>query len=93
MKAAILLTQLLLNIETLEAFSPGLQRSVLTRQSKPSTSVFSQWDEEDSDTVADRKTFDDAGIAMTDEDEQKKLDGMGDYDSNPDVSFCFRFPF
>jgi len=86
MKAAILLTQFLLYIETLRAFSPGLRTNVLTRQSQPSTRVFSQWDEEDENSGDDRKTFDDAGIAMTDEDEQKKLDGMGDYDSNPDYN-------
>jgi len=86
MKTTILLTQLLLNIETLRAFSPGLQRNVLTRKSQPSTRVFSQWDEEDEDVAADRKTFDDAGVAMSDEDEQKKVSGMGDYDSNPDYN-------
>lgn len=46
----------------------------------------SQWDDEDEDIVQDRKSFDDAGIAMKDEEEQKQLEEMGDYDTNEDYN-------
>ncbi|CAJ1954679.1 unnamed protein product [Cylindrotheca closterium] len=85
MKTTILLTQLLLNIETLQAFSPSLQRSTLTRQSQPSsTRVFSQWDDEEEE-ILQKSTFDEAGVALTDEEEQKRIAEMGD-DTNEDYS-------
>jgi hypothetical protein len=50
--------------------------------------MFSQWDdEEDEVAVDDRRSFADAGAALNDEDDQKKMDDMGDFDSNPAVSF------
>lgn len=92
MKTTILLTQLLLNVKTLQAFSPSLQRGSLTFQSKRSTQVFSsQWDDEEEDIVADRKSFDDAGIAMKEEEERKQLEEMGDFDTNEDVSSAVEF--
>lgn len=85
MKTTILLTQLLLNIETLQAFAPSLQRSTFTRQSQPSsTRVFSQWDDEDDEIVSKPTSFDNADVAMKDADEQKRVDEMGD-DSNDEV--------
>ena len=86
MKTTILLTQLLLNFETLQAFSPSISRGSLTRTTVPSTRVFSQWDEEEEEKPANPNTFDEAVIAMKEEDEQKALEGMGDYDTNEDVS-------
>ena len=89
MKTTILLTQLLLNIEALQAFSPSLARSCLTRPSQPSTTrVFAdQWEDEDEEVVkVDRKSFDDAGVAMIEEEERRQLEEMGDYDTNEDVS-------
>lgn len=86
MKATLLLTQLLLNVETVQAFSPSIQRSTtLTRQSQPSSRVFSQWDDED-DEVAKGVSFDEAGVALTDAEDQKRIAEMGD-DGNEEVSY------
>ncbi|KAL3934875.1 MAG: hypothetical protein SGBAC_009501 [Bacillariaceae sp.] len=81
MKTTILLTQLLLNIETLQAFAPSLQRSTFAHQSQPSTRVFSQWDDEDDEIVSKTTSFDNADVAMKDADDQKRVNEMGD-DSN-----------
>jgi hypothetical protein len=50
--------------------------------------MFSQWDDEEDEVAVDnRRSFSDAGAALNDEDDQKKMDGQGDFDANPAVSF------
>jgi hypothetical protein len=76
------------------AFSPLLQRSTLaTTHHRAPTHIFSsQWDEDDDDEEVAAGTedapmaFQDASIGIKDEDDKKKMDDMGDYDSNPAVS-------
>eukprot|EP00980_Cylindrotheca_fusiformis_P026300 scaffold15772_cov162-Cylindrotheca_fusiformis.AAC.2 len=69
-------------------FSPTLQRSVLSQryqEGSPMGRLFSsQWDDEEEEVAVDeRKSFADAGEALQDEEDQKKMDGMGDFDANP----------
>jgi hypothetical protein len=76
------------------AFSPLLQRSstLVTHHRAPTHIFSSQWDEDDDDEEvatstedAARTSFQDASIGIKDEDDKKKMDDMGDYDSNPAV--------
>jgi hypothetical protein len=93
MKFSIALVPLLLNINSSSAFSPSFQRGVLTRRSQVAqTRIFSQWDDEEDEVAVevvadDRRSFADAGLALNDEDDQKKMDEQGDFDANPAVSF------
>jgi hypothetical protein len=42
--------------------------------------------EYDGDDAMKRTTFDEAGKSLIDEEDSKRMDAMGDYDLNPDVS-------
>jgi hypothetical protein len=60
----------------------------------------SQWDDEDveaeakeSATTTTRSTFYEAGDSLREEDDKEKLDGMGDYDSNPAVRYDWDLNF
>jgi hypothetical protein len=75
------------------AFSPLLQRSSSSTgisRYAPTTAIFSsQWDEEDEEVATEdkqRASFDEAGRSLRDEDDKAKMDEIGDYDSNPQVS-------
>jgi hypothetical protein len=76
------------------AFSPLLQRSSHIGISRyPTTAIFSsQWDEEDEDVATEdtRASFDEAGRSLRDEDDKAKMDEIGDYDSNPQVSWTLQ---
>jgi hypothetical protein len=73
------------------AFSPILQQGsrLTTLRSSSRTRVFSsQWDEDDDGAGVDQATsFEDAGEGLQNEDDNKRMDDMGDYDANPAVSF------
>jgi hypothetical protein len=97
MKLSTLVIQLAVCGQLTSAFSPllqttrsgsisGSQRVVRTTQSR----IFSsQWDEEDDDDTPLEKatSFEDAGVALQDAEDKKQMDGMGDYDANPSVSY------
>jgi hypothetical protein len=93
MKLSTLVIQLAVCGQLTSAFSPLLQTtsgsiSVSHRVRSQSRVFSSQWDEEDDDTpVAKASSFDDAGVALQDSEDKKKMDGMGDYDANPSVSY------
>lgn len=63
--------------------------SMATYQRAPTHIFSSQWDDEDEVVASDenRKSFLDAGDALKDEEDNKRMDDMGDYDANPAVSF------
>ena len=42
--------------------------------------------ESDGDVEVKRTTFDDAGKSLIDEEDYKRMESMGDFDLNPDVS-------
>lgn len=46
----------------------------------------SQWDEEEDDIAIKSASFDEAGEGLKKEDDDKKMEEMGDYDANPAVS-------
>jgi hypothetical protein len=75
------------------AFSPILQQGsrLTTLRSSSRTRVFSsQWDEDDDGGgggVDQATSFEDAGEGLQNEDDNKRMDDMGDYDANPAVSF------
>jgi hypothetical protein len=73
------------------AFSPILHQGsrLTTLRSSSRTRVFSsQWDEDDDGAGVDQATsFEDAGEGLQNEDDNKRMDDMGDYDANPAVSF------
>lgn len=71
----------------------GLQRHStridVTRRSlssSPSNGVSNDERENDKD-ILDRTTFDQAGASLIEEEDRKRLEAMGDFDSNPTVSF------
>ena len=100
MKLSELVIRLAVCWQLTSAFSPVLpttrsgsisgtwQRVVVPSES---SRVFSsQWDEEESDTPLDKATsFEDAGVALQEEEDNEKMVGMGNYDANPSVSRCF----
>lgn len=44
--------------------------------------------EVEDDAVVDRTTFDQAGASLIEEDDQKRMEQMGDFDANPAVRSC-----
>lgn len=48
----------------------------------------SQWDDEDEDVTTEDKprSFDEAGAGLQAEDDQKRMEEMGNFDANPSVS-------
>ena len=79
-----------------EAYAPSSLVSrtpaafVTSRIPKPTTSsqLFSQWDEEDEDDgpTIRSASFEEAGKAIGDEDDQAAMDEMGDFDASGTVS-------
>jgi hypothetical protein len=72
---------------------PSRQQSLASASAscKPSRASFvlslSQWDEDPDEVQVEvqRTSFDKAGQALTEEDDQKRLDEQGDSDANPNV--------
>lgn len=52
-----------------------------TTTSSSSSKLFSQWDEDEEDSSVARASFEEATKAATDEDDQKELEEMGDFDA------------
>ena len=65
------------------AFAPFLPQHKSNSRSRQV--VFSsQWEDED-EVVTERTSFDDAGDKLKEEEDQKSVDNMSDYDANPQV--------
>jgi hypothetical protein len=70
---------------------------IMGTSSRITTQLYSsQWDDEDVEAEAKettatttRSTFYEAGDSLREEDDKEKLDGMGDYDSNPAVRYVW----
>ena len=45
--------------------------------------------DDEEDEKIERTTFDQAGKSLIDEEDKKRLEQMGDFDANPDVSIAF----
>lgn len=90
MKISIALLQLIVSANVSSAFSPAAlpRGGIVTVEERCSTTrIFSQWEDEEEEIVIDRKSFAEAGEGLKKEDDDAKMDGMGDYDANPSVSF------
>ena len=90
MKISITLLQLIVSANVSSAFSPPtFPRGLVTTAKRCPTCIFSQWEDEEDEIVIDRKSFTEAGEGLTKEDDDAKMDSMGDYDANPAVSSNF----
>jgi hypothetical protein len=58
---------------------------------KHASTVLYAEDEEKEDNTARSSSFDEAGRSLVDEDDQKRMEEMGDFDSNPDVRFSYYY--
>ena len=72
---------------------PGRTCTLSTRTRFVTSRRMSQWDDEDEiveektdKTVISRTTFDEAGESLRNEEDDERLNQMGDYDANPAVS-------
>lgn len=72
----------LLLLQCNEAFAPASKFCRRTHH------LWSSTPEKSDDENVDRTTFDQAGRSLIEEEDMKRLQQMGDYDSNPDVSAC-----
>ena len=67
-------------------------------EASKSTRLFSsQWDEEENDdesggATKTSPTYEEAGRAIGEEDDQEKMDDLGDFDESPNVSSCRAYP-
>jgi hypothetical protein len=92
MKYSTIILHLIACASVSHAFSPIFSHNKLNSQTSRRVVLFSsQWDDEEEEVTASVATeaatsFDQAGVALRDEDDQKKMDEQGDYDSNPQVS-------
>ena len=93
MKYSTIILDLALCVSVSDAFSPIMsQHTQLTKPKRTQRRTVvlssSQWDDEEDEQVATQPTsFDDAGAALKQEDEDKAMAGSGDFDTNPQVSF------
>jgi len=68
-------------------YSHPNQQRTSNKNSKQWNLYSSQWDdEEETSSVKSSTSFEDAGKSIQDEDDEKSVAGMGDYDSNPAYS-------
>lgn len=64
---------------------PSRTSTGASRQFTSTTRIYSQWDDEEDDTKA-ATSFEDAGVQLKEDDDQKAMDAAPDYDANPAVS-------
>jgi hypothetical protein len=87
MKYSTIILQLFAYVSISHAFSPIFSHNnKLTSQSRR-VALFSQWDDEEEEVATQPASFDEAGASLRDEDDKKRMDDMGEYDSNPAVCF------
>lgn len=93
MKFSTLVIQLLACGQLAASFSPLYHQSRTNFIStRPTSRLFSsQWDDEDDDIATEKpSSFEDAGVGLQKEDDQKRMEDMGDYDANPSVSYVYQ---
>eukprot|EP00539_Tryblionella_compressa_P001604 CAMPEP_0178745940 /NCGR_PEP_ID=MMETSP0744-20121128/7555_1 /TAXON_ID=913974 /ORGANISM="Nitzschia punctata, Strain CCMP561" /LENGTH=297 /DNA_ID=CAMNT_0020399141 /DNA_START=209 /DNA_END=1102 /DNA_ORIENTATION=- len=76
------------------AFSPAARRQVQvgglstkTTITASSTRIFlSQWDDDEEEVATSRASFDEAGESLKKQEDDEKMDAVGDFDANPSYS-------
>jgi len=74
-----------------QAFTVGAPLSRRSRAIRTTCRRFSsskKEQEEEEDTAVQRTSFDQAGASLIQEEDTKRMESMGDFDSNPDVRTC-----
>eukprot|EP00339_Tiarina_fusa_P002805 CAMPEP_0116998254 /NCGR_PEP_ID=MMETSP0472-20121206/1392_1 /TAXON_ID=693140 ORGANISM="Tiarina fusus, Strain LIS" /NCGR_SAMPLE_ID=MMETSP0472 /ASSEMBLY_ACC=CAM_ASM_000603 /LENGTH=287 /DNA_ID=CAMNT_0004697355 /DNA_START=78 /DNA_END=941 /DNA_ORIENTATION=- len=83
MKYSTIILHVVACVTVSHAFSPSLSHNKLTTSQSRRVVIFSQWEDEDEEVAVQQTSFDQAGAELTDEDDKKRMDDMGDFDSNP----------
>jgi hypothetical protein len=86
MKLSLALLQVVTVATVSSAFTPlrnCVSRPVFSRTF--SQRWMSQWDDEDEDITKTQTSFEDAGETLRNEQDDERMDQMGDYDANPAV--------
>lgn len=86
MKFSLIVIQLAACGPLICAFSPVayLDRRISLSRGHHGILFSSQWDDEDDDIATQKpSSFEDAGVGLQEEDDQKRMGDMGDYDANP----------